>query len=84
MKLAGLFPSEDIQNNPQKVVAACESFIERICGMKSLPEHPALTEELIEKIAAESVLNPVKLTTAPKAVPLDQAKQIIHSILSGK
>ena len=83
MKLAGLFPSAERQDDPQKVIAACECFIEQVCGMKSLREHPALTPELIEKIAAESVLNPVKLATAPKEVPADQARQIIHAILSG-
>lgn len=78
MRLAGIFASEMPQTTPESVVDAVEQFI--------LSFTPAmnLTAEEIAKIASDASGNPMKLSSAPRPVTLDNAADIIRNILSGK
>ena len=78
MRLAGIFASDMPQTTPESVVDAVEQFI--------LSFTPAmnLTAEEIAKIASDASGNPMKLSSAPRPVTLDNAADIIRNILSGK
>ena len=78
MRLAGIFASDMPQTTPERVVDAVEQFI--------LSFTPAmnLTAEEIAKIASDASGNPMKLSSAPRPVTLDNAADIIRNILSGK
>ena len=78
MRLAGIFPSAEKQSTPEDVVDAVEAFI-RTCA-KPLE----LNAELIEKIASDALANPMKLASAPRPVPPDDAARIIRAVLSGE
>ena len=81
MQLAGFFPSSQEQKTPRDVVNACGDFIQKVSGMRTIADHPAFNPELARKIASDSILNPVKLASAPKPVPLEQAESTLLSIL---
>lgn len=78
MRLAGIFESDVPQTTPESVVDAAERFILRFA--KPLE----LSEETIAKIASDASGNPMKLTSAPRPVSLDNAADVLRSILSGK
>lgn len=82
MKLANVFPSQVPQSKPLDVVAACQDFIESVSPFKHLSDIPGWGTDLIDKIASDAVLNPVKLQSAPRPVDADSAKAIITKILS--
>lgn len=78
MRLAGIFPSAAPQRSPEEVVDAVEAFIQ------SCAKPLELTPELIGKIASDALANPMKLASAPRPVPPDDAARIIRAVLSGE
>jgi alcohol dehydrogenase len=78
MRLAGIFASDMPQTTPESVVDAVEQFI------LSFTPSMKLTEEETAKIASDASGNPMKLSSAPRPVTLDNAADIIRNILSGK
>ena len=78
MRLAGIFASEQPQTTPESVVDAVEQFI------LSFTPAMKLSEDEIAKIASDASGNPMKLSSAPRPVTLDNASEIIRNILSGK
>ncbi len=77
MRLAGIFPSENPQTSPERVVDACEEFIKEYMTISRL------TAEDIAKIAADAGKNPMKLASAPRSISPDEAERILKGILSG-
>ena len=82
MKLAGIFASENEQKTPEDVVRACEDFIAKVSPYKKLAEIEDFDANLVKKIAADAAKNPVKLQTAPRSIPVEEAADILNGILS--
>jgi alcohol dehydrogenase class IV len=78
MRLAGIFASEQPQTTPESVVDAVEQFI------RSFTPAMNLSDDEIAKIASDASGNPMKLSSAPRPVTLENASEIIRNILSGK
>ena len=78
MRLAGIFASEQSQTTPESVVDAVEQFI------RSFTPAMNLSDDEIAKIASDASGNPMKLSSAPRPVTLENASEIIRNILSGK
>ena len=77
MKLNGIFAGA----TPEEVVLSCEKFIAEVSPYKRLSELEDFDSAMVEKIAADAVLNPVKLQTAPRPVAPDEAETLIREIL---
>ena len=77
MKLNGIFTG----TTPEEVVLSCEKFIAEVSPYKRLSELEDFDSAMVEKIAADAVLNPVKLQTAPRPVAPDEAETLIREIL---
>ena len=77
MKLRAIFNGE----TPEDIIRTCEHFIAEVSPFQKLSEVDGFDSEMVEKIAADAVLNPVKLQTAPRPVALNDAKEIIYEIL---
>lgn len=77
MKLNGIFAGA----TPEEVVLSCEKFIAEVSPYKRLSELEDFDFAMVEKIAADAVLNPVKLQTAPRPVAPDEAETLIREIL---
>jgi len=81
MLLADVFPSKKKQKTPPDVVDAAAAFIAKYSGVTKLSDLPFFDEAMIEKIAADAVLNPMKLASAPRPVDPGSAAEIISAIL---
>lgn len=77
MKLNGIFTG----TTPEEIVLSCEKFIAEVSPYKRLSELEDFDSAMVEKIAADAVLNPVKLQTAPRPVAPDEAETLIREIL---
>ncbi len=77
MKLNGIFAGA----TPEEVVLSCEKFIAEVSPYKRLSELEDFDSAMVEKIAADAVLNPVKLQTAPRPVAPEEAETLIREIL---
>ena len=77
MKLNGIFTGI----TPEEIVFSCEKFIAEVSPYKRLSELKDFDSAMVEKIAADAVLNPVKLQTAPRPVAPDEAETLIREIL---
>ena len=77
MKLNGIFAGA----TPEEVVLSCENFIAEVSPYKRLSELEDFDSAMVEKIAADAVLNPVKLQTAPRPVAPEEAETLIREIL---
>ena len=77
MKLSPIFGG----STPEDVVRDCETFIAEVSTYKKLSEMEHFDSAMVEKIAADAILNPVKLQTAPRPVALDDARDLIYKIL---
>ena len=77
MKLNGIFDGA----TPEEVVLSCEKFIAEVSPYKRLSELEDFDSAMVEKIAADAVLNPVKLQTAPRPVAPEEAETLIRDIL---
>ena len=77
MKLSPIFGG----STPEDVVRDCEAFIAEVSAYKKLSEMEYFDSAMVEKIAADAILNPVKLQTAPRPVALDDARDLIYEIL---
>ena len=77
MKLNGIFDGA----TPEEVVLSCEKFIAEVSPYKRLSELEDFDSAMVEKIAADAVLNPVKLQTAPRPVAPEEAETLIREIL---
>ena len=77
MKLNGIFAGA----TPEEVVLSCEKFIAEVSPYKRLSELEDFDFAMVEKIAADAVLNPVKLQTAPRPVAPEEAETLIREIL---
>lgn len=77
MKLSPIFGG----STPGEVVSACEAFIARVSPYKKLSEIESFDSTMVEKIASDAILNPVKLQTAPRPVVLNDARDLIYKIL---
>lgn len=77
MKLNAIFSG----STPEDVVKACEAFIAEVSPYKKLSEMESFDFKMVEKIADDAILNPVKLQTAPRPVALEDAKDLIDKIL---
>ena len=77
MKLNGIFAGA----TPEEVVLSCEKFIAEVSPYKRLSELEDFDSAMVEKIAADAVLNPVKLQTAPRPVAPEEAETLIRDIL---
>lgn len=80
MKMAGLF-SLEIEKTPEDVVNSCEKFIVACGGPARLSEVEGLDRSAIAKIAADAVLNPMKLQSCPRPINAENAGTIITGIL---
>ena len=80
MKMAGLF-SLEIEKTPEDVVNSCEKFIVACRGPARLSEVEGLDRSAIAKIAADAVLNPMKLQSCPRPINAENAGTIITGIL---
>lgn len=79
MKLAGIFSSER-ESVPEEVVANAARFIGENGGVYRLSEL-GCPESMIQKTAADAVLNPVKLQSCPRPLQAEEAEQVIGEIL---
>lgn len=77
IKLNGIFAGA----TPEEVVLSCEKFIAEVSPYKRLSELEDFDSAMVEKIAADAVLNPVKLQTAPRPVAPEEAETLIRDIL---
>ena len=77
IKLNGIFAGA----TPEEVVLSCEKFIAEVSPYKRLSELEDFDSAMVEKIAADAVLNPVKLQTAPRPVAPEEAETLIREIL---
>lgn len=77
MRLSGIFGG----STPEEVIRNCEQFIAEVSPFKKLSEIDGFGVEMVEKIAADAVLNPAKLHSAPRPVALDEAEKLIKEIL---
>ena len=77
MKLSSIFAGA----TPEEVVLSCEKFIAEVSPYKRLSELEDFDSAMVEKIAADAVLNPVKLQTAPRPVAPEEAETLIREIL---
>lgn len=77
MKLNGIFAGA----TPEEIVLSCEKFIAEVSPYKRLSELEDFDSAMVEKIAADAVLNPVKLQTAPRPVAPEEAETLIREIL---
>lgn len=77
MKLNGIFAGA----TPEEIVFSCEKFIAEVSPYKRLSELEDFDSAMVEKIAADAVLNPVKLQTAPRPVAPEEAETLIREIL---
>ena len=77
MKLNGIFTGI----TPEEIVFSCEKFIAEVSPYKRLSELEDFDSAMVEKIAADAVLNPVKLQTAPRPVAPEEAETLIREIL---
>ena len=77
MKLNGIFAGA----TPEEVVLSCEKFIAEVSPYNRLSELEDFDSAMVEKIAADAVLNPVKLQTAPRPVAPEEAETLIREIL---
>lgn len=82
MAFAGIFPSDEPQTSPEKVVDACEAFIRTVSPVKKLSEIPDFDAALAAKTAKDALLNPMKLESAPRSVSKESAEEVISSVLS--
>jgi len=81
MLLAGIFPSKTAQKTPEDVVNATAAFIAKYAGAPKLSALPCFDAAMVDRIAADAVKNPMKLTSAPRPVSPDNAAEIISEIL---
>ena len=80
MEMAGLF-SRTIEKTPEEVVDACANFLVSCGGPGKLSEVEGLDRSVIAKIAADAVLNPMKLQSCPRPMSPDNAEALITEIL---
>ena len=79
MKLAGIFSPEK-EGDASSVIESYKKFVRSVGGAPS-PGELGLDKDLIGKIAADAVLNPVKLQSCPRKIDLDDASSVISGIL---
>lgn len=77
MKLSSIFAGA----TPEEIVLSCEKFIAEVSPYNRLSELEDFDSAMVEKIAADAVLNPVKLQTAPRPVAPEEAETLIREIL---
>ena len=80
MEMAGLF-SRTIEKTPEEVVDSCAKFLVSCGGPGKLSEVEGLDRSVIAKIAADAVLNPMKLQSCPRPMSPDNAEALITGIL---
>lgn len=80
MRLAGIF-AQDKESDASSVIDSFVSFIRKVGGAPS-PGELGLEKELIEKIAKDAVLNPVKLQSCPRKISMENASSVISGILT--
>lgn len=81
MKLSGIFAQEK-ENDASSVIDSFVEFVRRVGGAPS-PGELGLEKYLIEKIANDAVLNPVKLQSCPRKINRENASSVISEILTG-
>ncbi|MBR6240873.1 MAG: iron-containing alcohol dehydrogenase [Lentisphaeria bacterium] len=81
MLLADVFPSKKKQKTPQDVVDAASAFIAKYSGVAKLSALPFFDTAMVDKIAADAALNPMKLASAPRPLDPGSATEIISGIL---
>lgn len=79
MKLAGIFSSE-MEKTPEEIIEHYVSFVRSVGGAPS-PGELGLDKALIEKIASDALLNPVKLQSCPRKIDMEEASGVISGIL---
>lgn len=79
MKLAGIF-SQEKEKDASGVIASYKNFVRSVGGAPS-PGELGLDKSLIEKIASDALLNPVKLQSCPRKINMDDAAGVISGIL---
>ena len=80
MDLAGLF-SVKKEDTPEEVIASWERFVEKVRGKGRLSDYSFLDKSIVEKIAGDALLNPMKLASCPRSLPLEEAEHTIKEIL---
>ena len=81
MLLADVFPSKKKQKTPEDVVDAASAFIAKYSGVAKLSALPFFDAAMVDKIAADAALNPMKLASAPRPLDPGSAAEIISGIL---
>lgn len=81
MLLADVFPSKKKQKTPEDVVDAACAFIAKYSGVAKLSALPFFDAAMVDKIAADAALNPMKLASAPRPLDPGSAAEIISAIL---
>lgn len=77
MCLAPFFPGD----TPEEVIDSFRTFL-RSCGGETDPGRLAQTgAEMIDKLAEDALLNPVKLTGAPRSVTPENCRAVFHEVL---
>lgn len=82
MELAGLFAVEK-EESAEEVIASWEKFVTEVKGKGRLSDYPALEKSIVEKIAKDALLNPMKLASCPRPLAFEDAENTIKTILEG-
>ena len=69
------------RSTPEEVIDSFCTFL-RSCGGETDPGRLAQTgAEMIDKLAEDALLNPVKLTGAPRSVTPENCRAVFHEVL---
>lgn len=68
-------------NTAEAVIESCCAFIHRCGGLTDPGKLAGCGPEMIDKLAADALLNPVKLESAPRSVNAATCKAVFHEVL---
>lgn len=82
MELAGLFAVQK-EETAEEVIASWEKFVTDVRGKARLSDYEILEKSIVEKIAKDALLNPMKLASCPRPLAVEEAENTIKTILEG-